>query len=40
MSFDVARYSVWLSITITGSVTQIVKVSVGRPRPGGFNVLR
>ena len=39
MFLDVPRYSVWLSITITGSVTQIVKVSVGRPRPGGFNVL-
>jgi diacylglycerol diphosphate phosphatase/phosphatidate phosphatase len=40
MSFDVACYSVWLSITITGSVTQAVKVAVGRPRPGGFTRTR
>lgn len=38
-SFDIVRHSVWLSITITGSITQIVKVTVGRPRPGGFTVL-
>ncbi|KAH0834171.1 phosphatidic acid phosphatase type 2/haloperoxidase [Lanmaoa asiatica] len=29
----------WLSITITGSITQIIKVVVGRPRPGGSIVL-
>lgn len=39
VSFDVARYSVWLSFTISGSITQLVKVTVGRPRPSKFTVL-
>ncbi|KIJ64296.1 hypothetical protein HYDPIDRAFT_40522 [Hydnomerulius pinastri MD-312] len=31
---NVASLTVWLSITMTGSITQIVKILVGRPRPG------
>lgn len=38
-SVDVFCSSVWLSIMLTGSITQIVKITVGRPRPGAYTVL-
>jgi diacylglycerol diphosphate phosphatase/phosphatidate phosphatase len=32
-------YSVMLSLSLTGAITQVVKITVGRPRPGDSRTL-